>query len=695
VFERGTYTACEPCKEHPEKPPLWQVKAARIIHDNSEHTIYYEDATLEIAGIPVAYLPYFWTPDPTEKRRTGFLAPRYVASTTLGYGVALPFFWAPAPNYDLTLTPTFLSRQGFLVEAEWRHRLATGEYSIRAAGIFQQDPSAFLPAPLGPGDGTFRGSIESTGRFNINEHWRWGWDAALLSDKWFLQNYRIPSESVVSDFKGFSESISTAYLQGQGDRSWFDLRGYYFQGLSTYDWQKQQPVAAPVLDYDKRINGPAPIGGEVQVTANFTSLTREAAQFQATSTALKTYLFPDTAYAGLYETCSVFAKSECLLRGMSGTDTRASAQVSWRRTFIDPLGQSWTPFAYARADGFWIMPNLNGYQNSELPNFLSGSDQVAGRFMPAVGLEYRYPFIGTLGSWGTQQVEPIAQIIARPDETQIGQLPNEDAQSVVFDDTSIFDWDKFSGYDRVEGGVRANLGAKYAITGANGFYADALIGQSIQVAGQNSYAVGDLVNAGLDSGLDSTRSDYVARLLIQPNRNFSLTTRARFDPNDFTQQALEVGFTGKFAPLLPLTTSVTYASYAAQPDLGYDRREGLLTSAKLNLTPNWSLTGSTLFDLSRSSDIFVSAALGGSSATNSKSQSAWDPASLGVGISYDDECMSFGIAYSVKPNDTPVSGTTSTTNQTVLLKLEFKTLGQINAKQNLSSSALQDGISGK
>ena len=65
IFERGTYTACEPCKDNPEKPPLWQVKAARIIHNNSERTIYYENATLELAGIPIAYLPYFWSPDPT------------------------------------------------------------------------------------------------------------------------------------------------------------------------------------------------------------------------------------------------------------------------------------------------------------------------------------------------------------------------------------------------------------------------------------------------------------------------------------------------------------------------------------------------------------------------------------------------------------------------------------------------------
>ena len=36
--------------------------------------------------------------------------------------------------------------------------------------------------------------------------------------------------------------------------------------------------------------------------------------------------------------------------------------------------------------------------------------------MPTVGLEYRYPFI-SVQSWGTQTIEPIAQVIVRPERT--------------------------------------------------------------------------------------------------------------------------------------------------------------------------------------------------------------------------------------------------------------------------------------
>jgi len=146
IFEKGIYTACEPCKDNPERPPLWQVRSARIIHKKAEQTIYYEDARLEFAGVPLAYIPYMSGPDSTVKRKSGFLSPKFLNTGPLGYGVGLPYFLNLAPNYDLTVTPTYLSRQGLLGQVEWRHRLMNGSYTIRASGIFQQDQEAFLAA---------------------------------------------------------------------------------------------------------------------------------------------------------------------------------------------------------------------------------------------------------------------------------------------------------------------------------------------------------------------------------------------------------------------------------------------------------------------------------------------------------------------------------------------------------------------
>ena len=108
TFENGTYTACEPCKDNPDRPPLWQVRAKRIIHKNDEQMVYYEDATLAFLGIPIAYVPFFSAPDPTVKRKSGLLAPHFVYKPQLGFGVGVPIFWDLAPNYDLTFTPTAL-----------------------------------------------------------------------------------------------------------------------------------------------------------------------------------------------------------------------------------------------------------------------------------------------------------------------------------------------------------------------------------------------------------------------------------------------------------------------------------------------------------------------------------------------------------------------------------------------------------
>ena len=109
VFENGVYTACAPCKDNPKKPPLWQVKGARIIHDQTDKMLYFENAQLEFFGVPMAYLPYFSTPDPTVKRKTGFLMPSYTTVTGYGYGVETPFYWAIAPDYDATFNPRFTS----------------------------------------------------------------------------------------------------------------------------------------------------------------------------------------------------------------------------------------------------------------------------------------------------------------------------------------------------------------------------------------------------------------------------------------------------------------------------------------------------------------------------------------------------------------------------------------------------------
>ena len=129
VFQSGVYTACEPCKEDPRKPPLWQVKAARIIHNQTDKMLYFEDASIEFFGYPAGLFPYFSAPDPTVKRKTGFLMPVISTSSAYGFALETPYYIALAPDYDMTLSPKSTTKQGVLMQGEFRQRLENGYYT--------------------------------------------------------------------------------------------------------------------------------------------------------------------------------------------------------------------------------------------------------------------------------------------------------------------------------------------------------------------------------------------------------------------------------------------------------------------------------------------------------------------------------------------------------------------------------------
>jgi LPS-assembly protein len=643
VFQSGVYTACEPCKEDPTKPPLWQVKAARIIHNQTEKMLYFESASIEFFGFPLAYFPYFSAPDPTVKRKTGFLMPVISTSSAYGFALETPYYVALAPDYDMTISPKSTTKQGVLMQGEFRQRLENGFYTIRAAGIDQLDKDYFVrtQGPATPGDRQWRGDVEGTGRFAISPQWLLGFDAAMLSDATFFQDYKIRSLQMRNPDPagmGLTEAVSTLFLAGRGDRSYFDLRAIHYMGLSEFDTQSAIPNIYPVLDYQRTLSSPV-LGGEVSYNVNVTNLRRTTAEFD-----------PITQFANTYSLCAtttadpaVKTTATCVLRGLPGEYSRASADMNWRKQIIDPIGQVWTPFASVRGD----VAALTVTNNTGVSNFITPGTTEIERTMPTVGLEYRFPFMN-VESWGTQTFEPIAQVIVRPNETSIGKLPNEDAQSLIFDDTNLFRVDKFSGWDRVEGGGRANVGAQYVAQFNQGGAVNALFGQSYQLFGLNSYAVADLVNTGLNSGLDTSRSDYVARLGYQPNAIYSVTSRFRFAESNFAVQRFELDGRANYDRFM---VQVLYGDYAAQPLIGFlERRQGLLTNTSYKIDANWAAIAGIRYDL----------------VANTFDQTRF-------GLGYIDDCFMASVSY---VTDYTFSGNV-TTNHTIMLQMSLRTLGAV------------------
>lgn len=631
TFTNGTYTVYTRPTTPPDKPPLWRIKAATIIHDQQARTIYYEDASLEFFGTPIAYVPFLSMPDPTVKRKSGFLMPSGVISDTLGYGVTVPYYWALDPHYDLTTALTPMTRQGVLGDATFRHRLASGQYTVSGAGLFQARPSEFAGTS---GDERWRGAFKTTGNFSLTDHWFYGWDLTYKSDRVFLKDY---------SFVSFNDNNETSeiFLEGYTNRNSLTFKGYAFS-ISQEDYvtngkfdapsppfspvgsslQDKQPFVLPVIDYDYVFADPI-ADGELALTGNFTSLTRA-------------------------ETDAFSVNGNNRFRGVDGTFSRLSLGADWRRTLIDPMGQSFTPFAYIKGDLFWLASADNDV--SELTG-----ESFVGRMMPAAGLEYRYPFIATFDG-GNQILEPVAQIIVRPDEQRIGELPNDDAQSLVFDSTTLFDYDKFSGFDRAEGGTRLNVGLNYRFQLDQGHYLTAMFGRSYHLAGDNSYAVPDLLGAAADSGLASSESDYVGSLYVDTRYGFKVGAHARFDDDDFSVNRLQAQASGRYGPVV---SSIAYAFLNAQPDVGIDTpREEVLGSASLQLQENWRVFGSLRYDLENK-----------------------DLVQDGFGVGYDDEGFSISVSY----GEDRSRNNANTVDRTLFLRVGLRTIGNTQVSTEVAN----------
>lgn len=614
TFNNGVYTACRACEKDPSKPVLWQVKAKKIIWNGTKKTVRFEGGRFEMFGKSLFALPAFEIADPTIKRKSGFLFPSFLYKDELGFGMRVGYFWNLAPNYDITTYGTGLTKQGFLSETEWRHRLENGSYNIRVAGIYQAKPGEFGSTTVDAQE-RFRGMVASKGDFKINPRWSFGWDVIAQTDKNFSRTYKIGGYS--------GESLtSNVYLRGISGRNHLDINFYKFKvqedklNGSRYAVDTKQPWVLPSVDYLYTV--PESVyGGELTITSNLQGIYRETS---------------DTIYQN---------GAARFLNGMKGTSARLTTEAEWKRTFITEQGLVITPLLALRGDAIGINTNDTFGTVNEIRS-------QAFRGMATAGLEVRWPILFSSTSM-TQVLEPTAQIFVRNDEPYAGRLPNEDAQSFVFDATSLFQRDKFSGYDRIEGGTRANLGLRYSGNMNNGWSIHGLAGQSFQLGGLNSFAESDFAGAGADSGLEGKRSDYVAMLGMSNNSGLAFAARGRFDKDNFDVKRgeVEASHSGQI-----VKASVKYAYIAKQPDYGYanDRQEVSL-SASTRFKENWRVFGSGTYDIV--------------SETLVRAQS---------GLAYDDECFTYSMAYvqTRSPGQDKIS-------HSVGFNISFRTLGDLGS----------------
>jgi LPS-assembly protein len=649
TFNNGVYTACEPCEEKPDKAPPWRIKAKKIIWNQQTKTVRFENSSFEFFGMRLGNFPSFEIADPTVKRKSGFLIPGASFTSDLGFGVSVPYYFALSPTFDLTVTGTGYTEQGFLGQAEWRQRFNNGEYSVTIAGINQANPDSFDRNTVDSGpDGDpneFRAMMGTEGRFAINSRWDFGWNVLLQTDKNFSRTYGI------QDYDNFVYR-SEVYLTGLDDRNYFDLRGMHFDvqektldyrsnGTENFDARdREQPWVLPSFDYSFTPDQPV-FGGELNLDLNARVITRDK---------LDVTYFDDRPPDTDVET----------VNGIENTSSRLTAEAEWKRSFVSDSGLVMTPLLAFQADTTHVnysSESVAAIENMALSHpgggWMDDIRDAYHRLLVTAGLELRFPLLFSSPN-SSHVVEPMAQLFARNDEPYAEHLgiPNEDAQSFVFDATSLFERDKFSGYDRIEGGTRANVGFRYSGAFGGGWTANGVVGQSYHLAGENSFAQPDLVNVGAYSGLETDTSDFVGLIGFVSPFGLSASASARLDEQtlEMRRGELKAGYTGD-----AFAISARYAFIQEQPLYGFDEdRRELSLGGSLRLHENWRVFGSGTYDFER--DVMVKDALG---------------------FAYDDDCFTYLMTFS-ETRDRDSEEVT----QSIGFNVSFRTLGDFGSATN-------------
>lgn len=536
---RVTYSPCELCKEDPTRAPVWQLKAARITHDQQAKTITHNDAWMEIFGVPVAYTPYLSHPDGSVERASGFLFPTFSSSGVLGAGITTPYYMVLGDDRDATFEPIFFVEEKPVAAGEYRQHTAKGRFELNAS-LTSADRRNDAGEKISGSD--TRGHFKGKGRFDIDDDWRWGFDAERATDDTYLQRYRLMRRY---GFLNSNTLTSNAFAEGFRGRNYASANAFAFQGLRANDDPGLAPLVLPMFDANY-VGEPGSGGGHYFLDANALSIYRS-----------------------------------------EGTrDQRALLRTGWTLPHTTSSGEIYQ---------LSVINHLQGYNVSQIGSaadtFRPLEDGAHGRYVPQLDLSWRYPLVRHDRGL-TTVVEPVASFVAAPNLGEQRRLPNEDSRTLDFDETNLFRPNRFSGLDRIEGGQRINYGLNTDMRRYRGGRFSAFLGQSYRLREESAFSQG--------SGLEEKSSNYVGRFIVEPHPWFSSAYHFQLDKDDFSANRNRASVTvGPRA--LNISTSYIYIDRRSQ--LGLSRNiEQLGVAGSARLTEHWRFQARHLSSLAQNDE---------------------------------------------------------------------------------------------
>ena len=547
ILTDAAYSPCGLCEDSKGRRIGWKVKAARMTYDRANASVILEQPSLELLGMPVAWLPWFWIPDPTQPRAQGMRMPKVDFDGQRGAVLGVPFFIPVGEDVDILLTPQLLSRQGALmsIDTTWRFP-GLGSIDVAASGLYQLDPSAFAGTV---GDRAWRGAIQTTGQFTPAQNWNVGWSYTAFTDNAYLTDYKF------TDATSTENQVYASYLD---EVTWFDIRAQEFNSLGNYlTNDPAQGKTFPVSGFETT-HELADGWGRLHLTGKLLSVLRDADQTGTYGGV--PYVFGEQGY-----------KQHLMLEG------------AWEDQFILPGGVAATPYLATRLDA------------ANFDDTATNTDTLLLSATPIAALDVRWPLMATNGG-DTHLIEPIAQLVYRGSSTTKVGITNDDAHSFVFDTSNLFSYNRFSGIDRQETGLRANFGGHYLGNFADGSWIDLMAGESIFLGGSNSLGIADNVQTGTSTGLGGTASAIVASVSGGWNGGLSGAAKLQVDPSGLNVNRFGAGV--QYTSPDGWSTSGSYIYIAPDAALGTTAAQHEIDgNVAVPIFDYWKVTAGLTWDL--------------------------------------------------------------------------------------------------
>lgn len=475
-LNKAVYSPCALCKADPERPPLWQIKSETILWDEIEKEISYTDATFEMWGVPVFYTPYLSHPDPSVHQKSGLISPTVGSSSSLGFILSSPYYFALAPYHDLTLSPLVTTKGGIFMGSQYRRRFQSGEINLdgsigRSRRIIETSTERRTEKP--------RWHINSGAKFDLSKHWRTKIKLQRASDQTYLRQYPYYGVDSVNTL------ISQGVAEGFYGQNYLRFRSFWFQGLRESDRDKKTPYILPLMEGSYISKPLGPWGLRWTLNGNTLVLGRQ-----------------------------------------KGTQVRrASLDSGAHIPYLSPFGDVYTFGINLRTDLYHVhQPTLDKFHQSRVAGF-------TGRVFPQGYINWRYPFINNQTAYQLL-LEPCLSFITGPNVGAQHRIPNEDSPILEPDDHSFMDRNRFPGLDRLDGGTRLNYGLKFSTTLKSGGTGYMFFGQSHSFSEPSS-----TLNT---TGLDRKWSDYFGHIGLTFTPYADLRYRFRLDRNSLEPNRSEL-----------------------------------------------------------------------------------------------------------------------------------------------------------